>query len=139
MIGNQVLAVVHKHMFGFGIKVADPGQQAVPVRMGGQAVIIDDPRPHGNLLAKQPYFIGTLDQCAPQRAGGLEPHKQDGAFPAPQVVLEVVADAPGITHAGSGDDDLGGGVQVDGNRILFGFTDLQTGERQRVFALRHQG
>ena len=48
-------------------------------------------------------------------------------------MLEVVADAPGITHAGSGDDDLGGGVQVDGNRILFGFTDLQTGERQRVF------
>ena len=107
--------------------------------MAGQAAHLADLRIDLHRFAKQPYFIGTLDQCAPQRAGGLEPHKQDGAFPAPQVVLEVVADAPGITHAGSGDDDLGGGVQVDGNRILFGFTDLQTGERQRVFALRHQG
>ena len=72
----------------------------------------DDPRPDGDFLAKELYVVRPVQDAPPQGALGLVAHKQDGGLRTPEVVLQVVADAARVTHAGGGYDDLGPGVQV---------------------------
>ena len=50
---HLLVAVDHEHLPGPGAEVLDPPQQAVPVGVGGEAMEVDDPRPHGDLLAEE--------------------------------------------------------------------------------------
>ena len=71
-----------------------------------------------------------------QAALGLIAHKHHGALLTPQVVLEVVADTPGVTHARGRDDDLGVGVRVQSHGLLSGLGDVQAGELEQGTALQ---
>jgi len=64
-----------------------------------------DAGPHPHPFAEQRHLAGAVHQPPPQRAARLEAADDQGAFPARQVVAQVVADASGIAHAAGGDDD----------------------------------
>ena len=67
-VGDLAVAVDHKDLLGGGREVLDPGQQVIPVGVGGQALEIDDAGVHGDLLAEQLYGLSSLQQPAAQRA-----------------------------------------------------------------------
>ena len=50
----------------------------------------------------------------------------------------MVADPARVAHAGGGDDDLGGGVQVQGLGLLAGLRHPEVGEGEHVGAVLHQ-
>ena len=131
--------MVDEHKGRTGRKAGDPLFQPGAVGVAGKPGHLPDLGVDLHILAKQPHLVGALQQGASQRAGGLVAHKQDGAFLTPEVVLEVVADAASIAHARRRDDDLGGGVGIDGNGVLLGLADAQSGEGQRVLPGADQG
>ena len=90
-----------------GVEVAHPTDEMVMVGVGGQALEVDDLRADGDLLAEHLHALCPLEQVAAQRPGRLEADEHDAALRTPEVVLEVVADAARVAHAGGGDDDLG--------------------------------
>src|SRR3989344_3992102 len=51
------------------------------------------------------HVLGAVDDIASQRALGLETGKDQVAILAPEVVLEVVDNAPAGAHTAAGDDD----------------------------------
>ena len=72
----------------------------------------DNPRPDGDLLAEQLHMVRPVQDAPAQGALRLVAHEQDGGLRPPEVVLQMVADAARVAHAGGGYDDLGPGVQV---------------------------
>ena len=130
------VSVDHKDLPGFGVKVVDPAQQAVPVGMGGEAVEVDDPGPDGDLLTEELDRFDAVQQAAAQRALALVAHKDHGGLLPPQVVLEVVADAARVAHAGGRDDDLGHLVHVQGLGLFAGLGDVEAGELEKGAALQ---
>ena len=108
------VAVHHEHMGGPGrVKVLDPVDQMVVIRVGGKPLEVDDLGADGDILAEQPHALGAVQQVASQRTGRLEAHEHHGAVGAPEVVFQMVADAPRIAHAGGGDDVIDGGTGND--------------------------
>ena len=118
--------------------MVNPAAQSVVVGMAGHA------RHLGNLgvdrdgFTKELDLLGPFQQVAAKRTFRLVADKEDRTFLPPEIVFEMVADAPGIAHAGSRKDHFWGGVQVDGDRILLGFADPQPGEGQRVLPAAHK-
>ena len=135
---DLVIAVVDEHKARPGRKVMQPAQQAFVVGVAGHARHLRDLGVDLHFLAEQLDFVDAFEQPAAERPGRLVADEQDRAFLAPEVVLEVVADAPGVAHAGGRKDDLGVRVGVDGDRVLLGFADAQAGELQRVLAAAHK-
>jgi hypothetical protein len=87
------------------LEVAVPVQQTALVGMGGEAA--DGVHFRGNLvvLAPEPDLAGAIHQRAAGGAAGLEAHDHHVGLAAPDIVLEVVLDAPAGAHAAAGDDD----------------------------------
>ena len=94
---------------------------------------------HGNVLVKNAHLPRALHQGAPQRALGLVAHEQHGVAAVPQVVLQMVADAPRVAHAAGGQNNLWPLVGVDGLRFLFRKAHGQAAEPKRVDAALYQG
>ena len=137
-LGDGGIAVDHKDLLGSGAEAADPLQQMIPVGVGGQTGEIDDAGVDGDLLTEELDALGALQQTAAQRALTLIAHKDHGGLGAPQIVLQVVANAAGIAHAGGGDDDLGALVGVQGLGLLGRLGQGQAGEGEQVLsALYH--
>ena len=84
----------------------------IPVGVGAEALEVHDLSPHGDLLAEHFHRLGSVQQVAAQSPRGLEAHKHHGALRPPQIVLQVVADTARVAHTRGGDDNLGGGVQI---------------------------
>ena len=98
----------HKHPPGhIVLEGVNPLQQSGVVGVAAHAHQIVNLGFHGNGLPEELQLFGALQNNPAQGAGGLEPHKHHRAFPAPQIVLEMVADSPGFAHAAGGDNDLG--------------------------------
>ena len=133
-----VLAVHHEHALGLGRKGIHPAQQALPVCMAGHAGKLADLRLHLDGFTEQLDLRSSIDQGAAQRAHRLIAHEQNGALRPPQVVLEVVADAARVAHAGGGDDDLGGLVHVEQLGLLAGGGHAQAGEGEQPLAALDQ-
>ena len=131
-LGDLRVAVDHEDLPGPGGEVVDPPKQSIPVGVGGKAVEIDDAGLDRNILAKEAHRFDPVQQAAAQGALGLVAHEHHRGLLAPEVVLEVVADASGVAHAGGRNDDLGRGVQVEGLGFLAGLGDVQTGEPEEV-------
>ena len=131
-VGHLAVPVDHKDLLGGRGKVLDPGEQVVPVRVGGEPLEVDDAGVDGDLLAEQLHRLGPLQQPPAQGALRLIAHKHHGALGAPQVVLQMVADAPGVAHAGGGDDDLGAAVHVQSLGLLGGLDQGEAGEGEQV-------
>ena len=132
---HLLVAVDHEHLPGPGAEVLDPPQQAVPIGVGGEAVEVDDPRPHGDLLAEELDRADAVEEPSAQAALGLIAHEHHGALRPPEVVLEVVADTAGVAHTGGGDDHLRGRVQVEGAGLIAALGDGEAGELEQGPAL----
>ena len=91
-----------------------------------------DPCPDFDGLAEKLDLLLALQDPASQRASRLVANEQDRAFLPPQVMLQMVADPPGLTHAGSRYDHLRPLDKVDLLGILAARRNLQPREHQRV-------
>ena len=138
MLGHSVLTVVDKDELRLFVKGAEPFLQPVLVRMARKPAQLGDARPYLHRLAEKLYLLRTVDQRVAQSAGALVAHKQHRTLRPPEVVLQMMADAARIAHAGRRDDDLGRFIAVDGHRLLLRLADIQAGELQRVFTALHQ-
>ena len=138
-LGDRAVAVDHKDLLGGGGEAADPVQQVGAVGVGAEALEIHNAGVDGDLLPEELHRLGPLQQAAAQSALGLIAHKDHGALPPPQVVFQVVADAARVTHARGGDDDLGGGVQVQGLGLLGGLDQGEPREGEQVLAPLEHG
>ena len=106
--------------------------------MGGKALEVHDLSVDGDLLAEELDALGPFQQMPAQRPLALEAHEHHGALRPPEVVLEVMADPARITHAGSGNNDLGGAVLVQRLGLLAGLRHPQVGEVEHMGAVLHQ-
>ena len=102
------------------------------VGVGGQALEVDDLRADGDLLAEHLHALCPLEQVAAQRPGRLEANEHDAALRTPEVVLEVVADAARVAHAGGGDDDLGRPVEVELLGLVRRLRQVQAGKAEHM-------
>ena len=139
-VGSHLpVAVDHEDVLGLGgLHVLDPGQQVIPVGVGGEALEVHDLRPDGDLLAEELHALGPVQQSTAQGALALVADEDNGAVRPPEVVLQVVADAARVAHAGSGDDDLGGGIQVQSLGLLAGLRHPEVGKVEHMGAVLHQ-
>ena len=138
-VGDRAVAVDHKDLLGSGAEAADPVQQVGAVGVGAEPLKVDDACVDGDLLAEEFDGLGAFQQPPAQRALRLVAHEHHGALAAPQVVLQVVTDTAGITHAGGGDNDLGPGVQVQGLGLVGGLNQSEPREGKQVFSAMEDG
>ena len=133
------VAVDHEHVLGLGLlEMADPVQQMVVVGVGAEALEIHHLGPDGHVLAEQLHGGSPVQQGPAQGARRLEAHEHHGAVRPPQVILQMVADAARVAHAGGGDDDLGGVVLVQGLGLVHGLRQVQAREVEHMGAVLHQ-
>ena len=133
------VAVDNEHVLGLGcLDVGDPGQQVIPVGVGGKALEIHDLGVNGDLLTEELHILGPLQQRAAQSALPLVAHEHHGALRSPQVVLQVVANTARVAHTGGGDDNLGDTVLVQGLGFLHRLRHAEVGEVEHVGAVLHQ-
>ena len=78
---DLTIPVYHEHLVRLGGEMADPVQ--IPVGVGRQTGEIQDAGPDGDLLTKELYTFGPLQQTAAQGALPLIAHKDHCAFGAP--------------------------------------------------------
>ena len=138
-LGDLLVPVDYKDLLRPGGEVLHPLQKVVPVGVGGQALEVDDLGPDGDILAKELDRFGPLQQPPAQGALPLIAHEHHGALGPPEVVLQVVADAAGVAHAGGGDDNFGGLVVVEGPGLLGALGEGEAGEGKEVFAPLNDG
>ena len=112
-----------------------PAQQLILVGVGREAVDGVHLGPHRHLLAEYLHLGRAFHQQAAGGVLGLEAHDHHVAVGPPQVVLQVVLDAPGVGHAAARDDDGRAHVPVDVAALLGGGGELQVGEVERRVAV----
>ena len=132
------VAVDDKDVRGLRIERLDPLDQMVVVGVGGKALEIHDLRFDGNLLTEELHALRAVEQLAAERAGRLEADEHHCAVSAPEVVLEMVADAPRVAHTGGRNDDLGCFVEVEHPGFLGRLDQVQVREGEHVCAVLHQ-
>lgn len=135
---NILIAVDDEHARWLGVKGLDPLYEVVVIGVGGKALEVHDLRPDRDLLAEELHALHTVEQSAPERAGRLEADEHHCAVSAPEVVLEMVADAPRVAHTGGGNDDLGRFVEVEHSGFLGRLDQVQVREGEHVCAVLHQ-
>ena len=88
-----------KHPVGFGVEGVNPGNQPRLVGVAADGLEGSDFSRHIDGFAKEldPFF--AVIEHAAKRAHRLVAHEKHRGLPAPQVVLQVVADTPGFRHA----------------------------------------
>ena len=74
----------------------------------------------GNVYAfsEKPYGSGPVDKSASQSTCRLIADEKHGGLGSPEVMLKMVADAAGFTHAAGRDDDLRGIIRIYGFRVV---------------------
>ncbi len=105
--------------------MADPVDQLGLAGVGREAAQRVHLRVHRDALVHQLDGPGAIDDRPPQRAAGLEAGYHQVTFLAPEVVLEMMQDAPAGAHAAAGDDDHAALEAVDGHRVLGGGCGFQ--------------
>ena len=110
----------------------------VVVGVGAEALEIHHLGPDRHVLAEQLHGGHPVQQGPAQGARRLEAHEHHGTVRPPQVILQMVADAARIAHAGGGDDDLGGMVLVQRFGLVHGLRQMQTREIEHMGAVLHQ-
>src|SRR5690606_29434366 len=105
-----------------------PGQQFLLISMGGKAADRVDIRPDLDFLPENPDHFLTVNDPPAKGAFRRKADKDDAGFPAPDIVLEMVADPAAGAHAGTGDDDRSALKSVD--RYGFGRLpgEMQSGQ-----------
>ena len=71
-----------------------------------------------DILAEELHVLFAVIELAAERSLRLIADEEHCALLPPEIVLEMVADAPRLTHAACREDDLRLGVFVDGLGIL---------------------
>ena len=90
-------------------------------------------------LAKELHRLRSFDQFPSQCPHRLIAYEADGTLLPPQVVLQMVPDPAGLTHAGGREDHLGLLVKIDHLGLIGGDGGAKPREDQRVDPLLHQG
>ncbi len=84
--------------------------------------------PHRNVVSEQADAPGPLHKPPTQRAFGLEPGDHHDGFGSGQVLPQMMADAPGITHAAGRDDYRPCADPVERLRLVDARCELEVGE-----------
>ena len=103
----------NKHIFGPLLKGGNPGDQAITVRMAADSLYGLNVRPAIDLLAKYFHCLGTVLKKPSQRALRLISGKHHCALLPPEIMLQMVADAAGVTHPRSRNNNLGRHIKVN--------------------------
>ena len=110
----------HEHLFRLLLEAAEPFDQPVFVRMTAHAHQLFNLRPYLNGLTEKLHLVDSVHKQSAQRSHRLIPHKQNGTFRSPEVMLQMMPDTSGIAHSGSGNDDFRRLVKVDFPGFLAG-------------------
>jgi len=114
----------------------EPGEQLVAVRVPGIDVDLADRRVHAHVLALDLHRRNAALQQGTQRARRLVADQQHGGVAAPEVLLQVMADAPGVAHAAAGHDDGAAGETRDDLAFLHRLGEADVGPAEQVRHLR---
>src|SRR4030065_211666 len=107
------LAVPQRHG-GTCLELAVPIEQTRLSGMSRQTADGVDMRGHADGFAPEPDGLCAVHDLASERRTRLKAGKNDVALFAPEIVLEVMADAPAVAHAAAGDDNGPAAPAVDG-------------------------
>ena len=129
--------MLDKHQPGLGRKILKPADQAVHIGMAADARQAFDVGVHLDVLPEQPHPFGSVKQRPAQGVFGLIAHKQDGVFPPPQIVLQMVADAPRFTHSAGRQNHLAPLIKIDGFGFFRRHRSDQAGKSQGIFSPMH--
>ena len=132
------LAMHHENLGRLWFKGVNPLHQRVVSGVGGQPLEVDNLGLDRNLFPKHLDLLRPVEQMTAKAALGLEAHENHRALGPPQVVLEMVADTAGITHAACRNDDLGMVVHVEQLGLLHRFGQNQVVKGQHGHAVAHQ-
>ena len=77
-----------------------------------------DIRPYLESLAEESHLLGPVDNGTSQCAYSLISHEQYSGLRSPEIMLKVMSDTAGLTHAGCRQDHLGCHVEVDGLGLI---------------------
>ena len=135
---NVLVAVDNKHVRRLRVECLDPLDEMIVIGVGRQALKVDDFRLDGDLLAEELDLFNAVEQSAAQRAGRLEADEHDRAVRAPEVVLEVMADAARVAHAGSRMMTLGVVSMFQHLGLLARLDQVKVGEGEHVRAVLHK-
>ena len=80
-------------------------QQLAVVCMAGEGIHLPDSGAHAVLLAQDRDLLPSVDDLTSQGMFRAIPYKKDGILRIADVVCQMVQDASGLAHAGSGNDD----------------------------------
>ena len=81
--------------------------------MGAHAVHFFNVGFYLDLLSEKPHRLTAFNQAASQRPHRLVAGEYDRTLRSPQVMLQMVADTSGVTHACRRYDYLGSGIKVN--------------------------
>jgi hypothetical protein len=84
----------------------NPARQLRAVGVTGVFIDAANARRDFDFLALDAHSLRAIVEKAAQRAAGLKPDQQHRRPSVPEPMLEMVADAAGITHAARRDDDV---------------------------------
>ncbi len=131
--------MVYEHELRLFGKALEPRDEAALVGVAAHPGQGGDLGSDLYLLVKELYLLRAVVQRTSERSGRLIADKQHKALRPPQIVLEVVAYASGVAHAGGGNDDLGLLVLIYCSGFLLTDRRMQSGEKQRIFARAYDG
>ena len=135
---GYIVAVVDEDMPRAPSEALYPRDKPVFVRVAAYPLQQGNAAINGDFLAeKLDLFHAVVDYSA-ERAFRLIADEEHHAFLAPEVVFEVVADAPRLAHAAGGDYHLRRRVEVDRLRFLRADRDMQVVEPEGVDAVLYQ-
>ena len=117
---QKVNAMITKRMI--------PVQHLVDIPMSRKAVEGHDLRPHDDLFAQDPHPLDAVNEPAPHAALCLIAHEEYCGLRPPEIVLQMVQDAPRIRHAAGREDDGRSFLRIERTGIRRGFADLHLGE-----------
>ncbi len=132
------LPVNQKYLLRHFFKSGQPVQQSVSVRMTRKALQVMDLSLDMDFFSEEGYILDPVQNQPAQSAFCLITHKDDAVFRVPEIVLQVMADSAGFTHATGGYDDLWRGVQVELLGFFTGSGEFQIFKVQGVAALQDQ-
>lgn len=127
-----------KYMLRPGGVSVDPAQQRSAVCVGGQPVQLDDFSLDSDFFAKKLDPVRPICQDTPKAAYRLKAHEDNRTFLPPQIVLQVMADPAGVTHAAGREDHLGNRILIEKLGFLCRLGQAQPVECQNIDSLPDQ-
>ena len=124
--------MIYEYHLRLLLETADPFQQAILIRMSADACQIADLCVDLNFFSEELHFLRTLVDAASQRTDCLISGEENRALFSPQVVLQMMADPAGLTHAAGRKNHLRLRIEVDSLGVIARNRYLQAWEDQRV-------